>query len=186
MYRLERPSKKLEGAENNMKNEKKIILFMVGISIFGASICSAAGAAPTFGEITVSPTSPAALSTVTLSVTISGETPSEVRVTVEECNGRTGICYPDKQNVTMTLRNDGTYKADVTLKHADATYLTCQVNAKTDNSWVSSADKNINLSENTNGNTNGGDGNTTPGFELLVLLVALGALLIITRRKRGE
>ncbi len=169
-----------------MKNEKKFILFVVAIGLFGATICSAAETAPIFGEINASPASPTALSTVTLSVTISGVTPSEVRVTVEECNGQTGICYPDIQNVSMSL-DDGAYKADVTLKHADATYITCKTLAKTDGTWTASEEKRIDLSENTNGNTNGdGDnGGGTPGFELLGVLVAVGVLLIIIGRKRA-
>lgn len=168
-----------------MKNEKKFILFVVAIGLFGATICSAAEAAPTFGEINASPSSPAALSTVTLSITISGVTPSEVRVTVEECNGRTGICYPDIQNVSMSL-DDGAYKADVTLKHADATYITCKVLANADNAWKASEEKKIDLSEDTNGDTNGdGENGGTPGFEVLGVLVALGLLLVVIRRKRA-
>ncbi len=169
-----------------MKNEKKFILLVIVISVFGATICSAAESAPTFGEINAAPSAPTALSTVTLSIKISSMTPSEVRVTVEECNEGTGICYPDVQNVTMTLHDDGNYKADVTLKHADATYITCKVLAKTDNTWSASQEKRIDLSENSNGNTNGDgeNGGGTPGFELLGLLVALGVLLIVIGRKR--
>jgi PGF-CTERM protein len=134
----------------------------------------------------VSPSSPAALSTVALSITISGAAPAEVRVTVEECNGRTGICYPDIQNVSMSL-DDGAYKAAVTLKHADATYITCKVLANADGSWKASEEKKIDLSENTNGDTNGDgeNGNGTPGFEVLGVLVALGVLLVVIRRKRA-
>lgn len=169
-----------------MKNEKKVILLFVIISVFGVTISSAAETAPTFGEINVSPSSPTALSTVTLSIKISSVTPSEVRVTIEECNGRTGVCYPDIHNVTMVLDNDGDYKADVTLKHADATYITCKVLAKTEGTWTISEEKRVDLSENTNGNTNGdGDnGGGIPGFEVLGLFVGLGVLLILIGRKR--
>jgi hypothetical protein len=165
-----------------MKNEKKLIMFAVVICVFGATAGSALAAGPTFGGITVSPTSPTALSTVTLSVILSGDTPSEVRVIVEECNGRTGICYPDIQNVSMSLFSAGNYKANVTLKHADATYITCQVVAKTSGTWTSSLKENVNLSENTNGND--GNDDKTPGFEVVLFIIAIGVSLIVLARKR--
>jgi hypothetical protein len=167
-----------------MKNEKKLILCVIITSIFGASLSSAAAADLTFGNITASPSSPAALSTVTFSIDISGGTPSEVKVTVEECNENTGICYPDVQNISMSLGTDGKYEADVTLKHNDATYITCQVVAKTNDTWISSSDKKILLSEDTNGDTNGDGNNNTPGFEVMLLLVAIGALILFIGRKR--
>ena len=167
-----------------MKNEKKLILCVILTSIFGASLASAAAADLTFGEIAASPSSPAALSTVTFSIDISGAAPSEVKVTVEECNGDTGICYPDIQNISMSLGTDGNYEADVTLKHSDATYITCQVVAKTDGNWTSSSKKTVNLSESSNGDTNGDGNNNTPGFEVMLLLIAIGALILLIGRKR--
>jgi hypothetical protein len=169
-----------------MKIERKFVLLVVIISVLGATFVSAATAGPTFGEITLSPAAPTALSTVTLSVILGGDTPSDVRVTVEECNGRTGICYPDIQNVSMSLFSAGNYKTNVTLKHADATYITCQVVAKTSGTWTSSPKKNVNLSENTNGNHNGNNGNDdkTPGFEVVLFIIAIGLSLIVLGRKR--
>jgi hypothetical protein len=166
-----------------MKNKRKIIPIIVAISILGA-IASAVAAAGlvTFGTMTITPTEPAALSTITISIPITGEAPSEVRVTVEECNGNTGVCYPDIQNVSMALSNTGNYEAEVTLKHADATYLTCQVFAKISGAWESSARKNVDLSESPNGN-NGGD-DKTPGFEVVVFVIAIGISLILLRRQR--
>jgi hypothetical protein len=166
-----------------MKIENKFILLVVVMSVLGATFVSAATAGLTFGEITLSPTAPTALSTVTLSMILSGDAPSEVRVTVEECNGRTGICYPDIQNVSMSLFSAGNYKTNVTLKHADATYITCQVVAKTSGTWTSSPKKNVNLSENTNGN-DGNDDKKTPGFEVVLFIIAIGVSLIVLARKR--
>jgi hypothetical protein len=166
-----------------MKIKNKFVLLVVVMSVLGATFVSAATAGPTFGEITLSPTAPTALSTVTLSVILSGDAPSEVRVTVEECNGRTGICYPDIQNVSMSLFSAGNYKTNVTLKHADATYITCQVVAKTSGTWTSSPKKNVNLSEDTNGN-DGNDDKKTPGFEVVLFIIAIGVSLIVLARKR--
>jgi hypothetical protein len=118
---------------------------------------------------------------VTISVPISGEAPSEVRVTVEECNGKTGVCYPDIQNVSMPLISSSIYRTDVTLKHSDATYITCKIVAKIGGVWQQSSDKRVNLSANTDGNN---DGKKTPGFEVVVFAIAIGVSLIVIRRKR--
>jgi len=177
--------KKFEGAKKNMKNGKKFILSIVMLSVFGATVCSAAETGATFGEIISSPASPPPVSTVTFSIEISGGTPSEVKIWVQECNGGTGICYPDTQNVSMTLASPGMYTSDVLLKHADATYITGQVWAKTDGSWESSPKKNITLSEGTNGNGSNGD-SQTPGFELVLFVMAIIGSVVILRKKRVQ
>jgi hypothetical protein len=164
-----------------MKNERKFIPIIVIISLVGTIAGSVVAAGVTFGTITVTPSGPAALSTVTISVPISGEAPSEVRVTVEECNGKTGVCYPDIQNVSMPLISSSIYRTDVTLKHSDATYITCKIVAKIGGVWQQSSDKRVNLSANTDGNN---DGKKTPGFEVVVFAIAIGVSLIVLRRKR--
>jgi len=165
-----------------MKNERTFIPIIIIISIIGTITGLVVAAGVTFGAITVTPSEPAALSTVTISVPISGEAPSEVRVTVEECNGRTGICYSDIQNVSMPLISSSIYRTDVTLKHSDATYITCKIVAKISGVWQESSEKRVNLSENTNGNN--GDGKKTPGFEIVVFVIAIGISLIVIGRKR--
>jgi hypothetical protein len=171
-----------------MKNERKFALFVVIMSIFGATVCSAVKAELTFGEITVSPLVPDAQSTITISIPISGGTPSEVRVKVEECNGRTGVCFSDIQNVTMSLVS-GSYKTSVTLRHEEATYINCTVLVKINDTWASSPQwKVVTLSEDVNGNTNGNgdDNNGVPGFELVLIVIAIGVCLIVLGRKRGK
>lgn len=151
--------------------------------ISGTVLCSAVEAQVTFGDISVSPSSPAPQSTITLSLSMSGDTPSEVRVRVEECNGNTGVCFADVQNASMSLVSTGNYQASVTLKHADATYINCTVLAKVNGNWVSSAKwKRVDLSETPDGP---GD-NGTPGFELVVVLVAVGLSFILIRRMRDK
>lgn len=165
-----------------MKNERTFMPIIVIISIVGTIAGSVVAAAVTFGVITVTPSEPAALSTVSISVPINGEAPSEVRVTVEECNGKTGVCYPDIQNVSMPLISSSIYRTDVTLKHSDATYITCKIVAKIGGVWQESSTKRVNLSENTNGNN--GDDKKTPGFEIVVFVIAIGISLIVIGRKR--
>jgi len=159
------------------------MLFVMIVCMSGAALCSAVEAQVLFGDISVSPSSPAPQSTITLSISLSGDTPSEVRVRVEECNGNSGICFADFQNVSMALVSTGSYQTSVTLKHLDATYINCTALAKVDGNWVLSAKwKRVDLSENPDGP---GD-NGTPGFDLVVLLVAVGLSFILIRRKRDK
>jgi hypothetical protein len=173
---------------NNMKNQRRRLLFVIiGIvSIVGASI--GVTAVPTFGEIILDPAAPTALSTFTISVDISGESISEVRVTVEECNGVTGVCYPDVQNITMTEVSAGSFTTDVTLKHNDATNITCVVNAHAAGVWTQSTKKTVNLSKEPDGNhngTDGDDGKNSPGFEIVIFGIAVGiSMFLVFGRKR--
>jgi len=172
-----------------MKNERKFMLFVVMMSIVGATLCSAVEADLTFGEISVTPLLPAPQSAITLSIPISGDTPSQVQVIVEECNGRTGICFYDVQNVSVPLISMGNYQTSVTLRHAEATYINCTVLAKMNDTWIHSPEwKVINLTENSNGNTNGnGNGdNGIPGFELVLVIIAIGISFIVVGRKRSK
>jgi hypothetical protein len=173
-----------------MKNRKKFMLFAVIISIFGATSFSTVEAELTFGEITVSPSVPTAKSTITISISTSGDIPSELRVIVEECDGRTGICFSDFQNVSMSLISMENYQTSVTLKHTEATYINCTIVAKINGTWTPHAKwKIVNLSENTNGNTNGNDddsNNKTPGFEAVLIIIAIGVSLIAIRQKREK
>jgi len=166
-----------------MKNERKFILTLVVLSFLGTTAVSAAGTGLPIGTITVTPSTPTALSAITISVPISGEAPSEIRVNVEECNGNTGVCYPDIQNVSMPLTGSSIYRADVTLKHSDATYITVKVVAKINGAWQESSSKRVNLSATPNGND---DDKGSPGFELVVLVIAIGVSLIVISRKRAK
>lgn len=172
-----------------MKNKRKCMLLVVIMSIFGATFCSSVEADLTFGEISVSPLSPTAQSTVTLSIPVSGGTPSEVRVTIEECDARTGICFSDIQNVSMSQISVGNYQTSVTLRHASATYINCTITAKINDTWARSPIwKIVYLSDDSNGNTNGnGNGdNGIPGFELVLVVIAIGLSLMVIGRKRGK
>jgi hypothetical protein len=172
-----------------MKNERKHMVFItiVAISVLGSTFGSAVAAATTFGEIKLTPPAPTALSSVSISLNISGDAPLAVNIIVQECNGGTGICYPDEQNVTMSETTTGHYEVSVTLKHSDATYITCIAYAKTTAGWIHSAEKKVNLSESpSDGNqTDGGSTNgKSPGFEIVVFVVATGICLLVLGRKR--
>lgn len=155
---------------------------MILVNIIGSTLGVAQALPTEFGTITVEPADVTAQSTVTITVTISGNTPSEVRVTVEECNGNTGVCYSDIQNMSMTEVSSGRYQTTLTLKHADATNMTAIVLAKINDQWEHSPKKIVVFSAAPNGN--GDDNGGTPGFELLLVLVAVGLIVVIGKRKR--
>lgn len=161
-----------------MKNQRRMLITAAAmLSMMSTGI--GVTAVPVFGDIVLDPAAPTALSTFTVSVSATGETPSEVRIIVEECNGVTGVCYPDVKNISMTEVTAGSYSADVTLTHDDATYITCVANAHTNGVWTPSEKKTVNLS------TGGTDGKKTPGFELALFVAAAGiSMFLILMRKR--
>jgi hypothetical protein len=172
-----------------MEMRKKNILHTVFlIFIIGVLFLNTANAAiEDIWEVTSDPASPVPESTPTFSVDIGVETVSEVWMTVEECNGNKGICYADVQNVSMNESESvsGLYQASVKLRHADATYITCNVLVKSNSSWSNSSTR-IDLSETSNGNNNGnnnGNGGNTPGFELVIVLTAIGIALLLGRKR---
>lgn len=166
-----------------MKNKvKTIMLGILLIGLIGTTVRAAVPATQTFGAIIVQPTAPEPQTTITITVAVNGGTPEEVRMRIEECNGNTGICYQDVQNVSMTPTIDNSYTVQVLLKHADATYISCQALLKNNNIWSLSAIRKVNLT--VSGNGTDGDGKKTPGFELVILLGAIAVSVILIGRKR--
>jgi hypothetical protein len=80
----------------------------------------------------------------------------------------------------------GMYQTNVTLRHAEATYFNCTATAKMNGTWIRSPIwKVVTLSENSNGNGDNG-GNKTPGFDVVLIVIAIGVSLIMIRRKREK
>ena len=174
----------------NMKNQRRTLLFVIiGIvSVVGTS--TGVTAVPTFGEIILDPAAPTALSTFAISVDVSGESISEVRVIVQECNGVIGVCYPE-QNITMTEVSAGSYTTHATLKHNDATYINCTIYVLSNDGWTHSSGKKVNLSTGTpdgdHNGTDGDDGKNSPGFEIVIFGIAVGiSMFLVFGRKRSK
>jgi len=104
---------------------------MLVASLFITSIVNADD--PT---VTLNPESPTAQSTVTFTADLGDENATNVWITIEECNGNTGVCYPDKQNVSMEqVEETNVYEKDVTLIHDSATYITYLLEIETELGW---------------------------------------------------
>ncbi|MCK4829989.1 hypothetical protein KA005_80460, partial [bacterium] len=119
---------------------------------------------------------------------VSGEDISEVWLTLQECNDQ--ICYSDKHNISMTV-NGGTYEAEVTLEKDDTTNIEYWLVVNSGGTWYSFQNdyEQLYLSTSSNGDTgNGDDGgsNQSPGFELIVLMVSIGIILFVFKRKRKK
>ena len=170
-----------------MRNERKIIVFATVVVIVFLVANFGVAAGPTIGEITLSPPKPTPQSTVTFSVNISDDSPSEVWLIVKECNATLGVCYPEIQNVSMGKFETGRYETNISLKYDGATYITYWVSAKkNDGSWTDSPKTDLDLSEKPSGGDHSGNGNNrkTPGFELVLFVVAVGLGVLLLGRKR--
>ena len=176
-------------------------MFIVGM--FLIVVGSLISAEPTVEEITLSPEEPEPLSEVTFIATVtSEESLDQVNIIVRKCKKVEGqeLCYVDSINESMSLF-ENTYRATVTLKHDDATYIKYNLVIKSEGIWYEYDPIQVNLTvepangngngDGTNGNgSNGGNGengdNGTPGFEIISLLIAIviGVLLLGKKRLR--
>jgi len=160
---------------------------VIVLGALGTSMASAAAAEPVIGIPVLIPNTPTALSTIRFSVDVTGDDITFVKINVEECDGKTGICYPE-QNITMNKISNITYAQNVTLTHSDATYITYSVGVQYGLLWKNSTRIKLNLSEQQppdHNQTNGsGNNKKIPGFELVVVVAAVAVSLILVGRKR--
>jgi len=126
-------------------------------------------------DITLNPTNPAPLDTITFSISLVGDLHFNGSLMVEECNFNTGICYA-VQNISLA-RNSLEHAINVTLMHADATYISYWVSIKNESdngTWTDYDAKRLNLTINNNG---GGD--VGKSILLLVILIILVTCFVI-------
>lgn len=149
---------------------------------------------PSYQDITIAPEEPTRESEVTFTVEIEGENITEVRVIVEECNDI--FCYQDIQNESMTNTQDNIWEGTVTLLHDDTTYGTVWLEILSDEKWydfkesgiefdVVASSENGDDGENGDNGSNGGNGgDSTPGFELILLVISIIVAFSIYKKKR--
>lgn len=159
-------------------------LFLGILLISTLTIAMSAAAAETnipiqVGPLHCTPITPAAKSTVTFQVNVTGA-PTQVNLWYHEC--KPGMCYSD-QNITMTKNNASStlFEATVTFSHADATYVIAHVLINDMGNWSYADDVNITLTPPQNGNS----GKKSPGFEVVPVIAAVAVALIILRKKRS-
>jgi len=141
-------------------------------------------AEPTY-EITLDPSGPAPLATITFTAEISSDdTISEVYLVVKEC--RDDICYIDGFNESMSEITSGQYEKEITLTHSDANNIEYWLVINSNGTWYDYQTdfEQKDLKETANGGN--GDSNKTPGFEMTVFIVSIALLLIIFKKKRTK
>lgn len=171
--------------KEKMKNEtkqKRGFLFVTLTLLVLSAFNTTASAEPT---VTLDPTSPYPQSSVTFTANIAGVDAANVYIVVQECNGNSGICYPDEINTSMTQKTADTYDATVTLKHSDATYIQYTLVAENNGDWTKYLElTKVTLSDKPT--DNGDDSSSeTPGFEFVGLAFSIMFIsFILYRRKR--
>lgn len=162
-----------------MKSGKIVFIMMALLYISFIGFISSA--VPTVSNVTLQPENPEPLTSVEFSVTISDSSDIDgVWLIVKECDGRTGVCFPDDQNVSMSRIGDtNDYQKVVTLLHDDATYITYHLEIKSGGEWFVEDSVDVDL-EIKNGNSNNG----TPGFEIGFLFIVISIIILIYGRKR--
>lgn len=135
----------------------------------------ALGADPVIQDIDYTPENPEALSTITFTATVIGDD-AIVYVFVEEC--RDDICYADVHNVTMTKIGTTQYEKEIILRHGDANIIHYQIIVESQGIWYKSSLEEVSLEgDETDG------GNDTPGFEGMLLIVAMAGLIILNKKR---
>lgn len=132
--------------------------------------------------VTLSPEQPYPQSDVTFTATVPEIEVTNIYIIVQECNGKTGICYPDEQNASMTQTSDESYESTVTLKHSDATYVQYTLLIKNDQGWTKYLDlTKAFLAEKPADNNGSSD---SPGFELMVLAFSIMFISLMLYKRR--
>lgn len=167
---------------------KNIVRCFLIVCILGLSL-SALGvtAAPVVEDITPDPSVPTVLSTIAFTANVSGDNISAVHVIVKECNA--DICYFPPQNTSMDELPSGEYEAEVTLIHSDAIYIGYWLVIKDDGVWYNYEDDQVEVYldlDTDNGQTGGSKdkSDSSPGFELILLITSIALLISLYRRKR--
>jgi hypothetical protein len=167
---------------------KKILvaaIVVIGLYLTSASVL----ADPVVNEITLDPSVPAPLATVTFTANITGEDITGVYINIKEC--KDDFCYLDSLNESMDLVDD-LYQVDVELTKSDVNNIEYWLEIESGGVWYSFADDFVQLyldvpEDGDNGDDGNGDttdSDDSPGFELIVFFLGIAILIFILRRKR--
>ncbi|MCX6665337.1 MAG: hypothetical protein NT038_04665 [Euryarchaeota archaeon] len=155
---------------------------MICVFVVFSSMVSA-DQVPITGEpivnIILEPQEPVIKSDIMFTATILSEnTITDVRIVVQEC--KEGLCYL-RNNESMTKINTTTYQKMIPLIKDDSTYISYYIELESNGQWYTYPAVNLTLKTNgdsQNGNiTNGNGHHKTPGFEVLLFIIAVGVLI---------
>lgn len=134
-------------------------------------------------DVTVDPSEPVAGESIKVTANVTNiDDISDVRIIIEECQG-VNLCF-EKTNVSMDSIANGQYFYDFNLEHNDATLLKYQVEVYNQSGIYKTEQYQVDLKEQTNndGQTNSDD-NGSPGFEILISIIAFSIILFLYRKR---
>jgi len=161
---------------------KEIKIFVIMVLVF--CLFSSVSADPVV-NVDIEPDEPTPTSQITVTADISSEEKiDKVYLEIQEC--KEDLCFT-KENITMNLVNN-VYRTSYKLTKKEATYFKYSISIKFENGqWFETEKTDVTLKLiSNNGSTNNGNGedNKTPGFELVLLIVAFIICAFLFKRKR--
>jgi len=153
-------------------------LLFAFVFLFVLTSVSTVLANPTIVRVTIAPTKPLPLSTITFNATIlCNETIDEVRLLVQEC--RVDLCFVHDFNISMEKITNDTYQGQCTLIEEEATQIKYHLKIACNETWYTSNTTFIPLASDTKKNTSQDSHNpvSTPGFEPSVVIVSIAFIL---------
>ena len=161
---------------------KLFLIFVFFAGIFLLNLGTIAIGDPIVGEIILNPEKPKMQSDVTFTVDISGDSISSVRLVLNECNKPKKICHAPPQNVSMNKVSGDTYQTVVTLQWDDVSSITYHIELISNGEWIEYEEFTTNLLIDSEGTSSSGDSNGSPGFEIMVFLLAIVGVVLIFKK----
>ena len=168
------------------KTKKAMSLFsIILVFLIAASMLSSAD--PTY-TVELDPEEPVALDKVKFTATIAGEDIQEVKISVTECDDSNCYVIGAFEEV-MNEISAGVYEKEITLIQETGTYLKYYLIIYDNGTLYDLTDDFVRVDFTTSGNgdpepTDDDTSEESPGFELIVMLGAIGLALILYKRKR--
>ena len=165
-----------------MKN-RRIISILTAIFFSSLLLLTLNVSAETTVNYTIYPEEPTPQSDVTITAVIDDITITSVYLEMQECAG--DVCFGWDTNVSMNpTGEENTYNAVTSLEHEDATYFSLRVVIERDETWETTTGYKVNIDLSDPGNGDNDNGDNTPGFEMILLFIAILAGVILYGRKR--
>jgi hypothetical protein len=163
-----------------IKRLRKIFLISVFFTgMFLLNLGTLAIGNPIVGDIILNPEKPKMQSDVTFTVDISGDSISSVRLVLNECNKPKAICHAPPQNVSMNKVSGNTYRTVVILQWDDVSSITYHIEVISDGKWIEYEEFTTNLDIGSDGSS---DSNDSPGFEIMVFLLAIVGVVLLFKK----
>lgn len=150
------------------------------------TVIDSCNAKPFVGEINCIPPQPVPLTNVTLLVGINNSSSSieEIRLIAQEYMDN--LSFPDSYNISMNYSYSccmDFYEATIKLTHSNTTKIKCHLEILSNGTWYKYNTSYFYMFNNSDENIISPNDNQTPGFELILVLVAV-ALVFFWQRKR--